>query len=196
MAHPWVMVNNCVKYYPDPTWQWGVMARTRIFGMCVLRPWPWRYNLESMSWHTLGSWTAIVWNIIEIGQGGKKLWPGHDVNRRTDRRTDRKGDSYIPPSPANFVCWGIINDMTSNNISICTVSYTMVPTDHDIPFSRTFQGLLRYIFKDFSRTFLCSFKHPFVKKWSTMYFSNKTYRDHLILSSPEKWWGEIWVCVF
>ena len=22
-----------------------------------------------------------------------------------------------------------------------------------------------------------------------MDFSNKTYRDHLILSSPEKWWG-------
>ena len=65
----------------------------------------------------------------------------------------------------------------------------MVPTDHDIPFSRTFQGLLRYIFKDFSRTFLCSFKHPFAKKWSTMEFTNKTYRDHLILSSPEKWWG-------
>ena len=65
----------------------------------------------------------------------------------------------------------------------------MVPTDHDIPFSKTFQGLLRYIFKDFSRTFLCSFKHLFAKKWSTMDFSNKTYRDHLILSSPEKWWG-------
>ena len=52
----------------------------------------------------------------------------------------------------------------------------MVPTDHDIPFSRTFQGLLRYIFKDFSRTFLCSFKHIFTKKRLTMDFSNKTYR--------------------
>ena len=62
----------------------------------------------------------------------------------------------------------------------------MVPTDHDIPFSRTFLGLLRYIFKEFSRTFLCSFKHPFVKKLSTMDFSKKTYRDHLILSLPEK----------
>ena len=40
----------------------------------------------------------------------------------------------------------------------------MVPTDHDIHFSRTFQGLLMYIFKDFSRTFLCSFKHPLAKK--------------------------------
>ena len=31
-----------------------------------------------------------------------------------------------------------------------------------------------------------------------MDFSNKTYRDHLILSSTEKWWGrgEILVCVF
>ena len=30
-----------------------------------------------------------------------------------------------------------------------------------------------------------------------MDFSNKTYRDNLILSSPEKWWGagEIGVCV-
>ena len=43
------------------------------------------------------------------------------------------------------------------------ISVFMVPTDHDILFSRTFQGLLRYIFKDFSRTFLCSFKHPFAK---------------------------------
>ena len=30
-----------------------------------------------------------------------------------------------------------------------------------------------------------------------MDFSNKTYREHLILSSPEKWGGGgIWVCVF
>ena len=36
MTHPWVMDNNCVKYYPDPTWQWGVMARTRISNMCAL----------------------------------------------------------------------------------------------------------------------------------------------------------------
>ena len=65
----------------------------------------------------------------------------------------------------------------------------MVPTDQDKPFSWTFQGLLRYIFKKFSRTFLCSLKHPFTKKWSTMDFSNKSYRHHLILSSPEKWGG-------
>ena len=32
ISHPWVMDNNCVKYYPDPT----VLARTRILGMCAL----------------------------------------------------------------------------------------------------------------------------------------------------------------
>ena len=45
MTHPWVMDNSCVKYYPDPTWQWGVIARTRILGMCsmtlTLEIWPW-----------------------------------------------------------------------------------------------------------------------------------------------------------
>ena len=106
------MDNNCVKYYPDPTWQWGVIARTRISSMCALWTWPWRYDLGSRSWHTLGSWTTILWNYIQIGQGSTKLWPGHDVNRRTDRQTDRQtdgqtdrqGDSYIPPP--NFVCGG------------------------------------------------------------------------------------------
>ena len=77
----------------------------------------------------------------------------------------------------------------SCQVSFKSMQQCMVPTDHGIPSSRTFQGLLRYIFKEFSRTFLCFFKHPFVKKWSTMDFSNKTYRDNLILSSPEKrWW--------
>ena len=41
MTYPWVMDNNCVKYYSDPTWQWGVMARTRISSMCALWPWSW-----------------------------------------------------------------------------------------------------------------------------------------------------------
>ena len=77
LTHPWVIDNKCVIYYPDPTWQWGVMARTQILGMCALRPWPWRYDLGSRSWHTLGSWTTIVWNIIQIQHGSKELWPGH-----------------------------------------------------------------------------------------------------------------------
>ena len=91
MTHPWVMDNNCVKYYPDPTWSWGGMAQKRILSMRALWPWPWRYDLGSSSWHTLGSWATIVWNIIQIRQVVTKLWPGHNVNRRTDRQ----GDSYI-----------------------------------------------------------------------------------------------------
>ena len=102
MTHPWVMDNNCVKYYRDATWQWGVMAQKRILGMCALRPWPWRYDLGSRSWHTLGPWTTIVWNIIHIGQVVTTLWPGHDVNRPTERQTD----SVIPIYPPNFVCRG------------------------------------------------------------------------------------------
>ena len=130
------------------------MARTQILGMCAL--WPWPYDLGSRSWHTLGSWTTIVWNIIQIQLGSEELWPGHGfwvyvhcdldlggmtlgqghdtplshgqqlceilsrmdkrlrsygsvtmwTDGKTDRRTNRQGDSYIPPP--NFVCGGII----------------------------------------------------------------------------------------
>ena len=75
---PWVKVmdNNWVKYYPDPTWQWGVMAQTQISRMCALWPWPWWYDLGSRS-HRLWSWTTIVWNYVQIEQGSTKLWPGH-----------------------------------------------------------------------------------------------------------------------
>ena len=65
------------------------------------------------------------------------------------------------------------------------VNETKVPTDHDIPFWRTFEVHFQGVFKDFSLFSQTSI----VTKWSTMDFSNQTYRDHLILSSPEKWWG-------
>ena len=60
--------------------------------------------------------------------------------------------------------WVLDNRSHLHNTQNILVCINMVPTDHDIPFSRTFQGLLRYIFKEFSRTFLCSSKHPFAKK--------------------------------
>ena len=44
MTHPWIIDNDCVKYYPDPTLQLGVMAQTRTFGICTvtltLEIWP------------------------------------------------------------------------------------------------------------------------------------------------------------
>ena len=49
MKHPWVIDSNCVKYYPDPTWQWRVTAQTPILGMCAQLPWPWRYDLGDMT---------------------------------------------------------------------------------------------------------------------------------------------------
>ena len=67
----------CEIYCPDPTWQWGVMAQTRIFGICALWPWPLKYDLGSRSWHILCLWTTIVWNIIQIQLGNEELWPGH-----------------------------------------------------------------------------------------------------------------------
>ena len=65
------------QQYLDATWKWGVMAWTQIFGMCALWPWPWRYDFRSRSWHTLTSWTTIVWNIIQIQHGSDELWPCH-----------------------------------------------------------------------------------------------------------------------
>ena len=48
-----------------------------VLGMCALWPWPRRYDLGSRSWQILGSWTIIVWNIIQIQLGSEELWPGH-----------------------------------------------------------------------------------------------------------------------
>ena len=42
--------------------------------MCALWPWRYMYDLGSRSWHTIGLWTTIVWNIIPICQRVKKLW--------------------------------------------------------------------------------------------------------------------------
>ena len=72
------MTHNCLKYYQDPTnLQRGVLTQTRIWVLlCALWPWPWIYDLGARSWHTLGSWITIVWNIIQIHLGSEELWPG------------------------------------------------------------------------------------------------------------------------
>ena len=77
ITHTWVMDNNCEKYFPDLVKLcWG-MTWTSILGICSLWPWPWRCDLRSRSWHTLGPWTTVLRNIIHIHQAIKKLWPGH-----------------------------------------------------------------------------------------------------------------------
>ena len=36
MTHPWIMDNNCVKYYPHSIWQQGVVFQTQNLAMCAL----------------------------------------------------------------------------------------------------------------------------------------------------------------
>ena len=72
--NPCDMDNNLVKYHLNPSYQWKVM--TGNFGKCALWPWPSRYDLGLRSWHTLGLWTTIVWN-IQIQHGSEELWPRH-----------------------------------------------------------------------------------------------------------------------
>ena len=87
------------------------------FLVYVQWPWPWRYDLGPRSWHNLGSWTTIVWNNIQIRQGGTKLWPGHNVNRRTDRQ----GDSYIPPQTlfvGGIIIWEFVPIVTNNSLTL------------------------------------------------------------------------------
>ena len=99
MTHPWAMDNNnyCVKYYSDLTWQWQVMARTGILCMCALWTWPWRYDLGSSSWHTLGSWTAIVWNIIYIQHSSEELCPDTYFLVYVDLAGMNSGQSHDTP---------------------------------------------------------------------------------------------------
>ena len=48
----WTTVVWNINYYPDRTWQWGVMVRTYNLVMCELWPWPCRHDHGSRSWHT------------------------------------------------------------------------------------------------------------------------------------------------
>ena len=70
MTHPWDMDNNCVNY-PDPTWQWGVMARTQIFGMFDLGDMTLDQSYDASLCY------GQLWNVIQIQLGSEDLWPGH-----------------------------------------------------------------------------------------------------------------------
>ena len=43
------------------------------FWLCVLWHWPWRYDIRSMLWHSLGSRTTTGWN-VKIQLVSKELW--------------------------------------------------------------------------------------------------------------------------
>ena len=95
MTHPWAMDNNCVKYYPDPTWQWGVMARIQISSMCAL-------TLGQGRDSPLGHGQQLCEIISRSDKGVQSygletLW--------TDRQTGWFLHVYMCDSP-NFVCRG------------------------------------------------------------------------------------------
>ena len=126
MTHPWVMDNNCVKYYLDPTRQWEVMAQTRVLGKCALRPWPWIYDLWSRSWHDLGSWTRLC-EISGSDKGVRNYGP-HTMwtDRWTNVRMDRQGDSYkMYILPQTLFAEGIKilthNEAWTHILEICSV---------------------------------------------------------------------------
>ena len=87
VTHPWVMDNNCVKYYPDTTWQWEVMAWTRILGMCALC----HLGLGDMTLGQghetpLGHGQQLIDTLTRSDKGVWSYGSDTDVNRQTDRR--------------------------------------------------------------------------------------------------------------
>ena len=86
MTHPWGMDNNCVKYYPDKTWQREVM--TKDFGYV--------YTVTL----TLGHGQQLC-EILSRSDKGARCY---DPDRMWS--VDRQGDTYILP---NFVGGGGIN---------------------------------------------------------------------------------------
>ena len=68
--------NNFVKYYPDLSKQWKVRTRQDTnFGYACTVTLTWWYDLGLGSWHILGSWTKILWNIVQIRVSSEKNCP-------------------------------------------------------------------------------------------------------------------------
>ena len=96
----------CVKYYPDPTWQWWFMARTRISSMCYC-------NLD------LGNMTLDHDHDTPCGHGQQlcDIMSRSDKGVRsygpdtmwTDGQTDREADGQTERQTDNYVCRGYNN---------------------------------------------------------------------------------------
>ena len=64
---------------------WNVYWRRKLLTMSVLWPWPRRYDLESISWRTLGSYSTQLLSMDSNNcvqyypdlQAAQKLWKGH-----------------------------------------------------------------------------------------------------------------------
>ena len=97
-AHPSLMGSLHVKFHDDRCKGKAVMRRKPFSVICALWPWPlafWPKNLWAHPW-LMGS---LHVKFMMIGVKGKQLCTGNPNadDRRTDGRTDRHGDSSIPP---------------------------------------------------------------------------------------------------
>ena len=125
MKHPWVMDNNCLKYYLDPTWKWGVMA-WQEFWVCVHCDLDLGDITLSQGHGTaLGNGQQLCEIWTRWDKGGKKLWLGQFVNRRTDRRADR----VIPIYPQTL--FGITNCDTCSDDGSLTYFYKNFKTSQN-----------------------------------------------------------------
>ena len=107
MTHPWVMDNNCVKYYPDPAWAMRSYGPNTDFGYVFTVT----LTLENPDM-TLGQGHDTPWGhglceILSRSDKGVKSY-GPDT-MWSDRQMDRQIDRSIPiDTPQNFVCRGLI----------------------------------------------------------------------------------------
>lgn len=67
---------------------------------CTFLPWPFPYDLEWRSWHTLRSNAFFVWNKNFKCFFIRKIWRGHEffTDRRSDKQSGGQSDSYILPN--------------------------------------------------------------------------------------------------
>ena len=66
-------MDNCVTYYPVPTRQWGVIAKTRIAGMCAVT------LTSDMTLGLMMLWSGHeFWECMHSDLGDMTLSQGHD----------------------------------------------------------------------------------------------------------------------
>ena len=99
--------NNCVKNYPDTTWQWEVMAQTRILRMCAL--WPWIHwecvhcdlDLGDMTLGQGHDWVMDN-NCVKYDQDQTRVLEIMARRRWTDWQTNQQTGWFLY-TPQNFV---------------------------------------------------------------------------------------------
>ena len=173
ITHPWVMDTNCKRYYPNQTvltaQQWVTcMVWTGIMAMCVVWPWPWRYDLISWSWRSFRPWTTIVWNITLIQHDSQKLWPGHLLSLCVHCYLDL--DMTLVQSHDTSVDYGLVTTIEWNIILIQHYN-TVVSYSLDNVWSVAFTLEIWLWFKIMTHSWVLDYI-----EYSVKYYSNPTWQ--------------------